>query len=235
MTKLLTVVATFVLLSFSVISGDNDYENENIIRDDVNVEEFRRQLSNPDSESTEDQLVRLGKNIENPKIRKQRIVLDQYLKGMKNDETAKPCCTGMWGRSLRNKRKSSLRKSGLKVVDLPVNLDDVPKIEENGPLKQSLSNNYDSSKRNEISVPCCGMWGRSLRNSKRSLLKRSSVNGLISAEHHNEITSSKGLSAVSDTNRDASSPKGMKPIKLSIGSFKANDPTQYRKSVQKLN
>jgi hypothetical protein len=127
MSKLfVTAVVIFMFLSLSSISGlpSGQYTNEVTgsypsvpeISDDDDILTARQfyglgeQSSNFDS--ADEDKVRLGKHFGKPKGRRQTVDWNRPERGLENEKDGEQCC-GMWGRSLRNVKNGSVRKSSI--------------------------------------------------------------------------------------------------------------------------
>ncbi len=227
MSKLfVSIVGILALLSSFVVSGANDKLSKDV---EIIGSLFSGLREQSNLESGEHK-VRLGKNLENTKGKQQIIDWSRLQRGLKNTENAETCCTGMWGRSFRNRKGRSLRKSPVNIVELPQRMS---KVRGSAVSGQSLQNNHHgSSRKDEIAKPCCGMWGRSLRPIKNGSVRKSSINGFKSSKNVIETASSGGFTTIlGPENDDKVAEK--KPVRMLRKSLQPNDPSQYRKFSSK--
>lgn len=136
MSKLfISIVGILVLLSFSAISGENDKLSKDVtdilhdifgeyvpqigVDDEIAGLQFYGAAKQSSNHETGEDTVPLGKNVEKPNEKRQTIDWSRSQTGVKNAGIAGSCCTGMWGRSLRNTKNGSFRKSSVNGLESP--------------------------------------------------------------------------------------------------------------------
>ena len=211
MSKIFVItVGIFMLLSLSVVSGESDRKDvtdsfSNVPQSDdfddlLSAQQFYGLGERPSNfDSADEGKMRLGKNFEQSKERRQTNEWNRPQRALKNTKVGEKCCTGMWGRSLRRNKNGPVRKSSINGFESSKSITESASSSAGLQATSGLGKNFEKPKERrqtsewsrpqralknaEVGEKCCtGMWGRSLRHNKNGSIRKSSLNGFKSSK-----------------------------------------------------